>query len=132
MKKITIGSLFFVVLLLVSCSGAVNSKPVGQAIAPGVIQLQNKQVCMVNDRYLNKDQIPVSVNNKVYYGCCAACVEALKNDTASRYALDGLTQEKVDKATAIIIPKPRTEDGVLYFVSAANAIEFMQHNTDKN
>lgn len=131
MKNIITGSLLFVVLLFTSCSGSGSSKPEGQAIAPGVIQLRNKQVCMVNDRYFNKDQMPVPVNNKVYYGCCAACVGALQNNTASRYAPDALTQEKVDKATAVIIPKPGTEDGVLYFASATNAIKYMQRSTAK-
>lgn len=124
-------SFFFVTLLFAACTGSGGSKPVGQAIAPGVIQLQHKQVCMINDRYMNKDQTPVPVGNKVYYGCCAACVGALQNNTASRYAPDGLTQEQVDKATAVIIPKPGTEDGVLYFASAANAIKYMQRSTAK-
>ena len=40
-------------------------------------QVPARQVCMVNDAYMAKDQIPVPVNGKIYYGCCQMCVRTL-------------------------------------------------------
>lgn len=129
MKKTLNVSLFLFALLFASCSGSVTGQ---SSAANGVVRLQNKQVCMVNDRFMNKDQMPVPVNNKTYYGCCAGCVTTLQNDSNSRYGLDMTTNEKVNKATAFIIKKPNTEDGVLYFASEANAIKYMQGMKSKH
>ena len=30
-------------------------------------------VCMVNDRYMGVEQIPVQVEGRTYYGCCEMC-----------------------------------------------------------
>jgi YHS domain-containing protein len=70
---------------------------------------------MVNDRFIGSEQIPVSVDGKTYYGCCAACKDKLQNNAAVRTALDPITQRPVDKATAVI---GKTDSGkVLYFES---------------
>ena len=72
-------------------------------------------VCMVNDRFMGSEQIPVSVDGKTYYGCCAACKDKLQNNPAARTALDPLTQRPVDKATAVV---GKTASGkVVYFES---------------
>ncbi len=128
MKKIIVSSLLLSALFFSACSGTDNTQTVGQAIAPVIIKLQNKQVCMVNDRFMNKDQTPVPVNNKTYYGCCEGCVAALLNNPTSRYALDALTHQRVDKADAVIVRNPNTEDGVLYFASEVNAIAYLKDN----
>jgi hypothetical protein len=88
-------------------------------------QLVNSQVCMVNDQFMNKEQIPVRVGSKMYYGCCEGCVATLKNKITARTATDPLTEESVDKASAFIIIKPGTKDEVLYFASAANAKNYI-------
>lgn len=73
-------------------------------------------VCMVNDRFMGSEQIPVSVDGKTYYGCCAACKDKLQNNAAVRTAVDPVTQRPVDKAVAVI---GKTDSGkVLYFESA--------------
>ncbi len=70
---------------------------------------------MVNDRYMGSDQIPVTVEGKTYYGCCAGCKDKLQNNAAARTALDPVSRQLVDKATAVI---GRTPNGkVLYFQS---------------
>ena len=75
-------------------------------------------VCMVNDAYMGRPQIPVVVGGKTYYGCCAMCERRLGSDERARTATDPLTGEHVDKATAVLA---RTETGaVLYFASALN------------
>jgi YHS domain-containing protein len=75
-------------------------------------------VCMVNDTYMGKEQIPVEVSGKTYYGCCAMCKERLAQVAEVRSAVDPVSGKTVDKATAII---GKAEDGaVLYFENAAN------------
>lgn len=78
-------------------------------------RVETKKVCMVNNQVFEKDQIPVSVAGKTYYGCCEMCKERLAKDAAARTAVDPVTGKPVDKATAVIAAMP---DGkVLYFES---------------
>lgn len=78
-------------------------------------RVETKKVCMVNNAVFEKDQIPVQVSGKTYYGCCEMCKERLAKDAAARTATDPVTGKTVDKATAVIAAK---EDGtVLYFES---------------
>lgn len=89
-----------------------------------ITKLANSQVCMVNNRFLNSNQIPVPVNGETYYGCCEGCVKVLKEDSISHFTSDPLSGEQVDKAIAFIIGKPGTFEDVLYFKSEANATEY--------
>src|SRR5688500_9352244 len=76
-------------------------------------RVETKKVCMVNNQVFDKDQIPVAVGGKTYYGCCEMCKERLAKDAAARTAVDPVTGKPVDKATAVIAAMP---DGtVLYF-----------------
>jgi YHS domain-containing protein len=73
------------------------------------------QVCMVNDQFMGRAQIPVVVGGRTYYGCCPACKEKLEKQPTARTAQDPVTGELVDKAKAVIV-----QDGsgkVLYFAS---------------
>jgi YHS domain-containing protein len=73
------------------------------------------QVCMVNDQFMGKAQIPVQVEGKTYYGCCAMCKGRLQSDAAARTAIDPVTNAAVDKASAVI---GKTITGsVLYFAN---------------
>jgi YHS domain-containing protein len=79
-------------------------------------QVETKKVCMINNQVFEKDQIPIEVEGKTYYGCCEMCKERLAKDPASRQAVDPVTGKTVDKAKAVIGMLP---DGkVLYFESA--------------
>lgn len=80
----------------------------------GIYKLLKSEVCMINNKFMHVNQIPVPVNNKTYYGCFEGCVLQLKNYTATRYASDPLTAEVVDKAVAVIIVKPGVKDEVLF------------------
>lgn len=60
------------------------------------------KVCMVNDQYMDKEQIPVAVGGKTYFGCCAMCKEKLEKNDAARTAIDPVSGARVDKATAVI------------------------------
>ena len=78
-------------------------------------RVETKKVCMVNNQVFDKDQIPITVEGKTYYGCCEMCKERLAKDAAARTATDPVTGKAVDKATAVIAAMP---DGkVLYFES---------------
>src|SRR5688572_6851843 len=83
-----------------------------------------KTVCMVNEMAMGKEQIPVEVEGKTYYGCCEMCKTALANDAAKRTAKDPVSGKAVDKAKAVIA---KNEEGrVFYFESDAN---LDKHNT---
>ncbi|HVS03523.1 MAG TPA: hypothetical protein VMT16_12190 [Thermoanaerobaculia bacterium] len=78
-------------------------------------KVETHKVCMVNDQLFAKDQIPVEVEGKTYYGCCEMCKERLARDSSMRQAVDPVSGEPVDKATAVI---GALADGrVLYFAS---------------
>lgn len=76
------------------------------------------QVCMVNNKYMAENQIVVPFEGKTYYGCCEMCVEKLQGDPKARTAIDPLTGERVDKASAFVVSKP--DKKVLYFASEKN------------
>jgi YHS domain-containing protein len=89
---------------------------------PVLKKVEAKKVCMVNNQVFDKDQIPVQVGEKTYYGCCAMCKEKLTKDAAARTAVDPVTGKTVDKATAVIAAQP---DGkVLYFESEKTLAEY--------
>lgn len=73
------------------------------------------QVCMVNDQFMGKPQIPVEVEGRTYYGCCAMCKDKLNQQPAARMAQDPVTGESVDKATALIVKDATGK--VMYFAS---------------
>ena len=92
--------------------------------APALRRAEAKKVCMVNDALFEKDQIPVAVEGKTYYGCCAMCKERLAKDEGARTGVDPVSGKKVDKATAVIGVK---EDGsVLYFESEKTFAEYLK------
>jgi YHS domain-containing protein len=71
-----------------------------------------KQVCMVNNQFMGREQIPVQVEGKTYFGCCEMCKGRLERDPSSRSAKDPVSGKLVDKATAVI---GRRVNDVLYF-----------------
>jgi len=64
-------------------------------------QVESKYVCMVTNKLFNKEQIPVEVKGKTYYGCCEMCKGTLANDPNSRVAVDPVSGKPVDKALSI-------------------------------
>lgn len=97
-----------------------------------IVQINKKEgvqpelVCMVNDDYMGKKQIPVPVGDKIYYGCCHDCVSKLQNIKEYRFAQDPVTGEMVDKTEAFIALKPGSESEVLYFKSKENFSKYSQ------
>ncbi|HKR64260.1 MAG TPA: hypothetical protein VJZ00_11065 [Thermoanaerobaculia bacterium] len=81
-------------------------------------KVEPKKVCMINERFMDKDQIPVVVDGKTYYGCCEMCKERLANDASKRVAVDPVSGKTVDKAKAVI--GADAEGKVYYFENDAN------------
>lgn len=100
----------FLMLFAVAAFAGEDVKP-----TTALKKVETKTVCMINEHAMGKDQIPVEVDGKTYYGCCEMCKKALAADAAKRVATDPVTGKQVDKATAVIAAQ---EDGrVFYFES---------------
>jgi len=91
-------------------------------IRPALKRVETKKVCMVNNTVFEKDQIPVAVQGKTYYGCCEMCKERLAKDADARTAVDPVTGKKVDKATAVIAAQ--ADGKVLYFESEKTLAQY--------
>lgn len=101
-----------------SSSAQASADPAAQvaSLPAGMTRVADpSQVCMVNDQFMGKPQIPVEVEGKTYYGCCAMCKDKLNEQPAARMAQDPVTGESVDKAKAVIIQDASGK--VKYFAS---------------
>ena len=83
-------------------------------------QVESKYVCMVTNQLYDKEQIPVAVDGKTYYGCCQMCEAKLKEDPSSRMATDPVCGKEVDKSTAVIGAAP---DGKVYYFENAEDLK---------
>lgn len=127
-------TLFWAGLLIVASGCAIE--PVGSAApaspsqhetqsvdAAAVVRVEPALVCMVNNHYMGKPQIPVAVDGKTYFGCCEMCKSKLQQDRSSRFATDPTSGAPVDKASAVI---GKTSSGtILYFENEANLKRYM-------
>ena len=114
MRKAT--ALLFTLLI----ATAVFADDVQDAVKPNgkLTRVETKTVCMINEHAMGKDQIPIEIDGRTYYGCCEMCKKALAADAAKRVAVDPVSGKQVDKATAVIASQ---EDGrVFYFENEAN------------
>ena len=98
----------------------------GEATRASLKKVEAKKVCMVNNQVFEKDQIPIQVEGRTYYGCCEMCKERLAKDSRARTAIDPVTGKQVDKATAFIAALP--DGSVLYF---ANQASFERYTSEK-
>ena len=124
--------IILVSILAVGAAGAIlyntqlmsDPAPPLAAQAAGLKRIDNKFVCMVNERAFAKVQIPVQVGDKIYYGCCQNCINTLNNQREARYGKDPVSGNEVDKSTAVIAEK---RDGtVVYFESESNFRQYMK------
>lgn len=106
------------VITLISLFATLAFASSAKSEQPYLTKVDNKQVCMINNGYMKKDQIPVPIGKRTYYGCCEMCVKALNADEAKRVAIDPVSGKSVDKSEAVIGADP---DGkVFYFENEAN------------
>ena len=104
-------------------AGLASTASAGET-SPVLKRVETKKVCMVNNQVFEKDQIPVQVAGKTYYGCCEMCKERLAKDAEARTGVDPVTGKKVDKATAVIVAQ--TDGSVLYFESEATLAQYQK------
>jgi YHS domain-containing protein len=113
-----------------ACGG--RSDPPSQPPTPPAAEASNglaivedtSQVCMINNQFMGRTQIPVEVEGRTYWGCCPACKDRLTTDAAARQAKDPVTGEVVDKAHAVIAKDER--NAVLYFANAQNVRKYQR------
>ena len=112
----TAGALAVTAALAAASGGGPAKDEAGQEAQQTDLEVvETSEVCMVNDRFFGREQIPVEVEGKTYYGCCEGCKTRLAEDEGIRYGVDPVSGEKVDKATAVIAARP--DGSVLYFTS---------------
>jgi YHS domain-containing protein len=109
-------------ILLLALAAAPAAAEDGAAASGPATRVETKKVCMVNDALFEKDQIPVEVEGKTYYGCCQMCKARLAQDAAVRSSVDPVTGATVDKATAV--PAALADGSVLYFESEESLAEY--------
>lgn len=86
--------------------------------------LPKDEVCMVNDEHMGKKQFEVPFDGKVYYGCCAMCVERIPADESVRVAIDPFSKKTVDKSEAYIV-LVNERGTVSYFENEDNYKKFL-------
>ena len=116
MRK-SISLLFVLLLLSVSAFAQDDVKPSGK-----LTRVETKMVCMVNERNMGKEQIPIEIDGRVYYGCCEMCKKALAADATKRVAKDPVSGKQVDKATAVIAAQENGQ--VFYFESEESLAKY--------
>ncbi len=119
--------LLTVVLTLVSLSIGYIIRQAHAGLSLQKVQLE--QVCMVNDSFGGKPQIPVMVDDKTYYGCCPGCAERIKNDLSVRITTDPVSGANVDKAKAIAGADDKGK--VFYFENEENFNKYAETIKDK-
>lgn len=96
----------------------VSAKRAAEPAQAAITRAEPSQVCMINNQYMGKPQIPVVIKGKTYFGCCAMCKGRLEQDAESRMATDPVSGARVDKADAVIGKAASGE--VFYFESEDN------------
>ncbi|MBU6280851.1 hypothetical protein KGQ64_01320 [bacterium] len=94
--------------------------------AGDLARIDAKRVCMVQDAAFPKDQIPVQVGGKTYFGCCEMCKGRLASDPSAREAKDPVSGKTVDKATAIIGVTP---DGKAHYFESQKTFDAYAKST---
>ena len=112
----------FLVLTCLISFGAFSQADNSSQQSSALTKVDSKYVCMMTNQLFVKEQIPVEVEGKTYYGCCEMCKEKIKNDPESREATDPLSGNKVDKAESVIGAAP--DGSIFYFESEENLANF--------
>lgn len=128
---------FVLLAALAACKGGNDAAPAasGSAVPSAAANVSGftkvedpTKVCMVNDMFMGRPQIPIEVDGQTYYGCCENCKAKLGNDATARTAKDPVTGEPVDKARAVIAQDSTGK--VLYFASDETWSKFAAQPTN--
>lgn len=102
-----------------SSTSSSSPSPVAAEPSNGLTRVEDPSlVCMVNNTFMGKPQIPVDVEGKTYFGCCPMCKDRLAQEPETRTAVDPVSKQAVDKAVAVIAQDP--DGNVLYFATEDN------------
>ncbi len=124
-KSLSLRTFFFSLLVLtffISFSAFAHADNTNQQTSSSLTEVDSKYVCMVTNQLFVKEQIPVELEGKTYYGCCEMCKAKIKNNPQSREATDPVSGKKVDKAEAVI--GASADGNIYYFESEENLAEF--------
>lgn len=83
-------------------------------------ELKHSNVCMAGDAIKLKELKVALIDNKEYWVCCSKCAIKIKHSLTKRYAIDPISNKKVDKSKAIIMQHPLKKEKVLYFETKRN------------
>jgi hypothetical protein len=100
-------------------SSGESAQPLPSPEGPLTLVTDRSLVCMVNDQFMGRSQIPVEVNGSTYFGCCPACKERLTKEPGTRTALDPGTRRPIDKAQAVIA---QTESGAARYFESKDSL----------
>ena len=114
-------------IALLTLALAVAAPAFAAEAAPALRRVETKHVCMINNQDMGRDQIPVEVEKKTYYGCCEGCKKALAEKPETRVAIDPVSGKTVDKSSAVIGAK--ADGSVLYFESEKTFEEFLKKSS---
>jgi YHS domain-containing protein len=117
MKKMYGVSILFLAFSVIALFASAEGKEGSNSI---LTRVEPIKVCMVNDQVFEKDQIPVVVDSKTYYGCCQMCKKTLAEKEEFREAKDPVSNNVVDKAKAVI---GATKDGKTYYFESEKTFE---------
>lgn len=120
-------SKIFYLSLIVTIFFSINATAQGLSSSAQIEKVDSNKVCMVNDKFMGIEQIPINVDGKTYYGCCKNCISKLQNNQNNvRFAKDPLTGEKVDKAEAYTASLKDRSRKILYFKSEQNYRQYLK------
>ena len=121
-KYLIISAATFVLFTLAAFISAPSSNSENLTASTSVTEVEPQYVCMVTNKLYPKEQIPVEVSSKTYYGCCEMCKAQLENNPNKRVAVDPVSGKKVDKAESVIGASP--SGNIYYFESKDNLNKF--------
>jgi len=117
-------SIVFILLTITTFLFAGKSNSESASSGNAVTEVDAKYVCMVTDKLFQKEQIPVVVADKTYYGCCEMCKAKLKDSPQKRFSKDPVSGKSVDKASSVIGATPG--GNVYYFENKDNLNKFAE------
>lgn len=112
----------FIVLIAIVSFGTFTYADQTIEQSSALTKVDSKYVCMITNQEFAREQIPVELEGKTYYGCCEMCKAKIKNNPQSREATDPVSGNKVDKADAVIGAAP--DGNVFYFENEENLSQY--------
>ncbi len=85
-------------------------------------QVEVRFVCMQTNKAFDKEQVPVTIDGVVYFGCCDNCNKTLSSKEESRYATDPVSKKRINKAEAVV--GAAADNSIYYFESVENLKAF--------